>query len=131
MPVKQSKARESFLTRFKELANRRDKDYLQTSIEETLPIAAAFLFIIVFYFVIVAIWGNTPPPLPGRLLVSIFFFISSITGFIIMIRRRVTGSFFTVRRGKLAVLVGFILAFFCISSAFYMLWEALKIILRY
>ncbi len=98
---------------FQEFMNRRDKEYLQAFIETTIPTLLSFAYLIVIIFIFTVIWGNDPPSLPGLVAGIGIFLINSITGIIIIIRKRTPGSFFTVRRGKSAVIIGIIWVFLC------------------
>jgi hypothetical protein len=120
----------SFVDRYKFFMNRRDKEFLQVTIEQMLPLIIAFISMIGMLLVEEAIWGSPPPLLLGRMAAFVFFLICSVSGVIMVLKRRALGAVrFTVTRGRTAVIVGFIWALLCIICAFFMLWEPLKMLI--
>jgi hypothetical protein len=111
----------SFIEKFKYSMNLKDKDYFQASIEAVLPIFIAFIFLLGVVFVSGANKTNPLPPLLRKFTLSGFFLINSMTGIIMMYKRRMANKFYVIR-GRSAVITGLIL--FCVSIllAFMSLW---------
>jgi hypothetical protein len=121
----------TLFNRFKDMINVRDEDYFFITAWTILPIGTAGIATVLLWYLTITIWGAPIRPLHGKLIVSLFFFLSSVTPIIWMVKRQMPGSFFTVRRGILAVIVGGIFAAVSIFGGFYLLWEALKIMLGF
>jgi hypothetical protein len=116
----------STFKQFQELMNRRDKEYYQSFIETSIPCFISFVYVVVMIGIFTIIWGDNPPRVPAQLAGTIFFLINSFTGVIIISKKRTTGPFFTVQRGRSAIIVGILWIIFCGLGALASLGLALE-----
>lgn len=110
--------------------NRRDKEYFECFVEDSIPVTISFVFLFVMMGLLIVIWGKDPPRIPAQLAGSVFFLINSFTGITIIKKKRTAAPLFTVRRGKSAVIEGSLWIIFCVLGALSALWLAIESILN-